>query len=328
MKLVNLKDDRSTALALLDKWDFKAPSYELMDQFRLSSTAIYPFKDGEEVLLLRYSPRDERTYDFVQAELDYIESLASSGVWVAELKLNRDGNKLLELEVNNKSYLASVFKRVKGQRLDRIPITNDMAYEIGRTLAGIHCIQVLDMEKGQLYDRPNHLNKLEWVEKMLIEFADQTLKEDLLTAVKSISEELESLPQNPNTYGLVQYDFELDNLFYDEEFMRVSVIDFDDSHYHWYVMDIINFIDNIQDELGDVMAKRVETEFLKGYRSSKAIPDMLIKNQALFRRYSNLISYVNALYAVSDLGTHPPQWMLDLKLKLENNMQSRLNKIL
>lgn len=38
--------------------------------------------------------------------------------------------------------------------------------------------------------------------------------------------------------GLIHFDFETDNIFYMKEKSRFNAIDFDDSMYHWFAMDI------------------------------------------------------------------------------------------
>ncbi len=83
MKLSNLNDDRERAMRILSQWSFIEPNYTFMDQFRLSATSIYPFQDREDVLLLRYSPEDERTSSFIEGELEFIKYLESKGFPVA-----------------------------------------------------------------------------------------------------------------------------------------------------------------------------------------------------------------------------------------------------
>ena len=52
--------------------------------------------------------------------------------------------------------------------------------------------------------------------------------------------QLEQLPVSPAGYGLVHYDFEPDNVFYDGE--TCHVIDFDDSMEHFYAIDLVQMI--------------------------------------------------------------------------------------
>lgn len=47
-----------------------------------------------------------------------------------------------------------------------------------------------------------------------------------------------AMPATKVNFGLVHYDFEYDNVFYDSTSEECYAIDFDDAMYHWYAMDI------------------------------------------------------------------------------------------
>lgn len=325
MKLVNLRDERDVAMELLNNWSFDAPNYAYMDQFRISSTAIYPFQNGEDILLLRFSPEDEREKTLVQAELNYIEELESKNIHVAERIASKSGENIIQSEVNGKTYIASVFKRVKGQRADRIDLTKEIVQEIGMTLASIHTAQAELMSIKQHFQRPNYLEKLNWARSVVERHA---VKDKLVKEIDSIEAALKALPKSEEVYGLIQYDFELDNLFYDEESNIVSVIDFDDSHYHWYYMDIINFLDNLDEEIDPEKVQDLKGAFLTGYREKRDISDQMEAHQSVFKRYSNMIGMAECLYSISDLGHEPPEWMYGLRDKLEANVNQSVKNIL
>ena len=330
MKLVNLRDERDVAIKLLDKWSFEAPSYTLMDQFRLSSTAIYPFQDGEDILLLRFSPEEERNKMVIQAELNFIEGLESRNIPVAKRIASKNGTYLVQSQVNGKDYYGSVFKRVKGQRGDRIDLTPSIVAEIGRTLAQIHGAQTEMMELAEHYKRPDYLEKLKWAQSLVKTHSE---KDALLKEIEGITRALEGLTKSSQVYGLIQYDFELDNLFYHAESKTVSLIDFDDSHYHWYYMDIVNFLDNLDEEMDAHEVEALEAEtlkkaFLHAYKEKLDVHEEIWENHALFKRYSNILGLADCLHSVSDLGSNPPEWMLKLKEKLEANIDRHIKNIL
>ena len=74
----------------------------------------------------------------------------------------------------------------------------------------------------------------------------------------------EQLTINQDNYGLIHYDFEPDNVFYDENSQRCSVIDFDDAMYHWFMMDIVQALEAIRDEMEIDDCSHQEAVFLKG----------------------------------------------------------------
>ncbi|WP_245742347.1 phosphotransferase [Fontibacillus panacisegetis] len=91
--------------------------------------------------------------------------------------------------------------------------------------------------------------------------------------------------------GLIHYDFQLDNIFYEEENSSFSVIDFDDAVYSWYAHDIITALDDFLDDDMNLDNPQVKS-FLKLYRFSKLLWSL----------------------EGSDV-TDAPKWLDDVKLK-------------
>src|SRR5436853_441693 len=51
-----------------------------------------------------------------------------------------------------------------------------------------------------------------------------------------LERQVAALPASQQTFGLIHYDFELDNLIWDDQ--RVGIVDFDDCAGYWFVADI------------------------------------------------------------------------------------------
>lgn len=90
------------------------------------------------------------------------------------------------------------------------------------------------------------------------------------------------------SYGLIHYDFQLDNIFYEENNRAFSVIDFDDAVYSWYAHDIVTALD---DFLGDDMMNLDHYQvksFLKGYCSVIPLSNEDINPFPYFQRLMKL----------------------------------------
>lgn len=325
MKLRNLNDDRERAMTILSKWSFAAPDYTFMDQFRLSATSIYPFQDGEDILLLRFSPEDERDSQFIESELDLISYLESNDFDVAERLPSKLGRTLETVEIDGRAYHASIFKRVKGQRVDRIDLTDDLLFKLGRTLAELHNLSEGYEPSNGIKKRPDYCSRLSWVKALLesdraMGSADHNEAMDLLEYLEECLDKLLKTSQN---FGLIHYDYDLDNLFYDEDSDAVSVIDFDDALYHWYYLDILNFEESLEDELDGEVLANAKKAFKSGYVSLRASDPNIEKQAELLMKYSALISYAVCLYSSSELANDPPEWMINLRSKLTGNMENK-----
>lgn len=76
----------------------------------------------------------------------------------------------------------------------------------------------------------------------------------------------------------------------------------------------------------DAPAEEVESlvnEFIKGYRSEYAVSDEMLKLFPVFRRYINLYGYVRILRSVEEKWNNEPDWMINLRIKLDNLLNKR-----
>lgn len=115
-------------------------------------------------------------------------------------------------------------------------------------------------------------------------------------------------------------------MFFDENNQQCSVIDFDDAMYHWYVMDIVQALDAIQDEMEMDDCSHQEAMFEQGYRSVWKIDENLFKLKALFRRFASIYKYARVARAIEERFESEPDWMVGLRGKLEKLlMETRSN---
>ncbi|WP_414858760.1 phosphotransferase enzyme family protein [Paenibacillus sp. Soil724D2] len=127
---------------------------------------------------------------------------------------------------------------------------------------------------------------------------------------------LYSLKQSKHDYGLIHYDFQQDNIFWQASKSQFHVIDFDDAMYHWYAMDIVAALADVLDHIGRDSSSQVEC-FLRGYTAIYPLDKQMIEHFPKFLRFSKLYSFSRILTALedSDLSNTPP-WYAGLKLKL------------
>ncbi len=181
----------------------------------------------------------------------------------------------------------------------------------GQTLGKLHNLSRAYHPSEPL--RPSWKKQLSKVESVLRECHAPDKVFDELVQLRA---GLNRLSDTPETYGLIHYDYELDNVFYSEEQGEFSVIDFDDTVYHWYVMDVIVTINNMVDELPDQYKQIARESFLKGYLQVSSLKEDLLAEGSLFHRYGNLIRYTRCLWSTSESYESEPKWMSDLRAYL------------
>ena len=100
--------------------------------------------------------------------------------------------------------------------------------------------------------------------------ADGTIPEALkekLHLCEAVCKELEALSVSSENYGVIHYDFEPDNVFYDADEDVFCVIDFDDAIRCWYSLDIVRALDALDEVVEENLLKEAEQCFLEGYKS-------------------------------------------------------------
>lgn len=325
MKLRNLVDDRATAKTILDMWSFHDIDYEVMDEYRRSATAIYPFIDDGNVYILRFSPEDEKSKSFIESELDYINYLRSAGINVPKTVTSRQGNTLETVVIDDVKYYANVFERVRGQRVDRIALDHSHYFKLGQSLGKLHLASEKYRPSEGKRIRPDYKDKLKWAKNVLISQYQngQSCHEKALEVIEILESKLDYLPKGQEHFGLIHYDYDLDNIFYDDEKENVWIIDFDDAIYHWYYLDLLNFHDSLKDDLPQKELEDAMRTFNEGYESVKSIDPSVKAYTELLKKYSECISYAAFVYSTSEMTKNPPQWMLDIKKKLDHKMTSK-----
>lgn len=132
-------------------------------------------------------------------------------------------------------------------------------------------------------------------------------------------------PVTPENYGLIHYDFEPDNVFYDEATDAISVIDFDDAMYHWYAMDIEQALDSLEGEAAPEEYEHKKQIFMSGYVSRRPLPQDG-PSMAACRRFADLYGYTRILRSAAEQGENEPEWLNVLRGRLANACASRASR--
>ncbi|WP_262985224.1 phosphotransferase enzyme family protein [Paenibacillus elgii] len=116
---------------------------------------------------------------------------------------------------------------------------------------------------------------------------------------------------------LIHYDFQTDNVFWQEKSGQPSVIDFDDSMYHWFAMDIAAALtDQLEDESPESEAQL--QAFVRGYRSVRPLDEAVVQVFPRFRRFAELYSFARLLASLENSELEEaPEWLDGLKAELQ-----------
>ncbi|WP_019911924.1 phosphotransferase enzyme family protein [Paenibacillus sp. HW567] len=320
LKLKYLFNNVDLAEMLLANWEFDRESLHLFQYYRISSNAIYPFECGGQNRLLRFAPQSEKLKSNLLAELEFIAYLRDRGYGVLEAVPSRGGDQLIEAQTPWGAYSATVFKRVAGVRMDNVPMDDKTVFRYGQALGELHR---LSGEYSPVQSkRWCHNEVLEWIRQVLSGFPEETAA---MAETEVLAEYFHTLPVTKANYGLIHYDFELDNVFYDEAGDAVNVIDFDDAMYHWYAVDIGQALDHLQEEVSPEVLDHKKQCFMDGYATRYKLPEDG-PSIAACRRFAGLYGYARTLHSTAEKWEHEPEWLIGLRGRLDAYKQSEASR--
>lgn len=87
---------------------------------------------------------------------------------------------------------------------------------------------------------------------------------------------MQQLPRNQETYGLIHADLGVLNLIQEED-NSISIIDFDDSCYHWFVCDlgvvIASIVLDFEQKISQDLEVSCMSNLLEGYKTVRFLPE-------------------------------------------------------
>ncbi len=306
MKLIYMVNNTDNAAqGLLENWPHDQGSANF---WRASSNYIYRFSAGGDVRFLRIARQEERSVSHLQRELDlllYLKSHGFSGVWPLK---SANGNYMEKYEDQVGVYHGMVFEGAPGRYLTPQEKTDEHFKVWGKTLAQLHDLSQHYIPEGRAHSDYNEYLAL-FTEKF-----KQWQEQPAAVEAKEVARQMNQLPATPADFGLIHYDFQDDNIFWNQQQQKFYVIDFDDCHYNFYAVDIFRALADVLEQRAD--GQRCLELFLEGYALLRPLPH-LWQHRDLFSRYEQLMHF----YVIQNSleGSDPsqdPAWLVELRPRL------------
>ena len=248
-------------------------------------------KDGENRYVLRVSALGDRSGEDYLAETEFVHYLARNGAPVADVIPSVHGRLAECLEADGKPAFVSLFAYAKGILLcdngyryrEGAPL-EEYFHNTGKALGMIHRLsrQYVPVHRRQDYaDKYNE----EYIGR-LIPDSYPGLKEAIFRRLEAFR----ALPADGNSYGLVHFDFSDGNYHIDMQTGKITVFDFDNCLYCWYMFDLANLwthgVGWCRGEMDpkkrmEIMRWYFDT-ILEDYRSETEVSEALLEKLPLF----------------------------------------------
>ncbi|UNK15842.1 phosphotransferase [Paenibacillus sp. N3/727] len=270
--------------------------------------------EGSNSKILRISFLPDRSREDFLAEVEYIRYLFEHGGSVSDVVISRKGKLLEEITHNNHTFFVCLFEKAKGKMLvennyryrEGAPIT-EYYYNCGKVLGKLHQIS---KEYTPVHRRYSFFDKFnaEYIDK-LIPDSLSLLKEKML----GLLDTLKDLDRNQETFGMIHFDYNDGNYSIDFDTGQITVYDFDNSCYCWYMFDLASLWRNgvgwIQFEPDAGKRKKFMDDYFKtaleGYRSETKIEDSMLEKLPLFMQVTTMENIVDAFEVIQSTGEEP-----------------------
>ncbi|MDD3831534.1 MAG: phosphotransferase [Clostridia bacterium] len=326
LRLKNLFENYPLAKYVLNNY-YEYSNKELdkmLSYFRASCNIIYPYRVDKKVRFLRLAPVEEKSLAQVQAEIDYIQYLRSNGYNAVTPVSTLQGDLVMQIDTPYGQYVISCFENANGVTLEETDLNDKIMIAYGEALGQLHA---LSRQYGRNNaNRPDYIERIDWAIDV---FSTYECDSQLIDIAKSLKEQMSTLIITDTNYGLIHYDFQPDNIFYDKKSNQCTVIDFDDCMYGWYAIDIMRVFDSLEQMLDDKQLSQAREEFMQGYKQHYTIDDGGLDNTAIFSKYVDIITCASIIYT---MGEELPQdqmeeWVSVLCDKLINMVNSIVAKL-
>ncbi|MCM3272766.1 phosphotransferase enzyme family protein [Paenibacillus elgii] len=271
-------------------------------------------KEGADAKIIRIAFLNDRSREDFLGEVEYIRYLFEHGGSVSDVISSRKGNLLEEITHHNHTFFICLFKKAKGKLFvenhyryrEGAPIT-EYYYNCGKVLGKLHHIS-----KG--YD-PVH-RRYSFFDKYNAEYIDKLIPGSLSLLKEKLRELLETLKgmdTNHQSFGMIHFDYNDGNYMIDFETGQITVYDFDNSCFGWYMFDLASLWTNgmgwIAAEPDASKRKKFMDDYFKtaleGYRSETMIENSMLEKLPLFIQVNLMEGIVDAFEVMRNNGEEP-----------------------
>lgn len=248
-------------------------------------------KEGLKSKILRISYLNDRHLEDYLGELEYIKYLFNHGGSVSNVISSLNGNIIEKVSFNGNTFFVCLFEKAKGKKLvennykyrEGAEIT-EYYYNCGKTLGKLH---QLSKEYTPLQSRYNFFDK--YNENYIDELIPDTLSL-LKTKLKEHIKTLKNLSRNRDNFGMVHFDYNDGNYSIDFDNGQITVYDFDNSCFSFYMFDLASLWTNgfgwIQFEPDPIKRRKFMEDYFKialdGYRSETEIDENMLDKLPVF----------------------------------------------
>ncbi|WP_419892503.1 phosphotransferase enzyme family protein [Paenibacillus xylanexedens] len=296
-------------------FDLEGYNIQLIPPHEGGRNVVYTCEqEGRESLILRVSFLPDRKREDYIAELEYVRYLFEHGASVSNVVSSKKGDLLEEVTYDEHTFFICMFVKATGKLLvenhyqyrEGVPLS-EYYYNSGKVLGRMH-----QLSKGYTpVHRRHHLidnYSGEYIDNLVPE-SFPLLKEKMVELLNT----LDGLDTNQETFGMIHFDYNDGNYSIDFDTGQITVYDFDNSCFGWYMYDLADLwthgVGWIQFEPNADKRKQFMDDYfqtaLAGYTSETKIEDSMLEKLPLFIQVTLLESILGQFEEMQRAGEEP-----------------------
>jgi Ser/Thr protein kinase RdoA (MazF antagonist) len=272
---------------------------------------IYEYRKQEKSYILRLTHSSHRSENLIKGELDFILYLSENGVSASKPIYSQYSRLTEKIDACEYSFIAASFEKAIGEKIDYPECLNndELFVKCGQITGRIHALS--KKYKPSVEEIQRH----DWTQNYYLQNMKRFIPEDqykVYESCKRLMGKIKNLNKSTDSYGLIHGDINVGNFFMNDE--GITVFDFDECQYSWFVEDIAIqlfyivyvFLDDSRDER-QAQAYRFMKNFMKGYCQENFIDEYWLEQIPLFMQLREIIVHIG-IYRSFDLD-NLNQWM-------------------
>jgi Ser/Thr protein kinase RdoA (MazF antagonist) len=296
-------------------FDLEGYNIQLIPPHEGGRNVVYTCEqEGRESLILRVSFLPDRKREDYIAELEYVRYLFEHGASVSNVVSSKKGYLLEEITYDEHTFFVCMFVKATGKLLvenhykyrEGVPLT-EYYYNSGKVLGKMH-----QLSKGYTpVHRRHHLidnYSGEYIDNLVPE-SFPLLKEKMVELLNT----LKALDTNKETFGMIHFDYNDGNYSIDLDTGQITVYDFDNSCFGWYMYDLADLwthgVGWVQFEPDADKRKQFMDDYfqtaLAGYTSETKIEDSMLEKLPLFIQVTLLENILGQFEEMQRAGEEP-----------------------
>lgn len=284
---------------------------------------VYENSDIDSPYILRITHDSHRTFDAIMGEIEWMEYLHANNVSVPQPIPSAQEALVEVVEANHSQFLVTAFQKIPGKTiLDANECTPEMYQQWGRILGKMHALA-----KHYKPSRPSY-KRAEWFANDLVRNAENYIPNQItvLEKYRELISDLLRFQKDEDCYGLIHADFTDVNFFVQNH--MITVFDFDDCTYHWFLFDIaVILYDSLpwlpHGEMNkEDFAGHFWKHFIQGYKNENTVEilGLNLLTKLLKLREMNLYVFCHKKWDFENLSEQRSNYLKELKRNIENDI--------